>query len=82
MILTQLDLYPFRKVSEDHSPSVVEFATIVGSREFIAVFDNLVGTANEIEVMLVQELCDNVLAEREGNTTIVFTPSINVLVRV
>jgi hypothetical protein len=39
-------------------------------------------TANEVQVVLVQELCDNVFTKGKGDTSVVLTPSINLLVRV
>mmetsp|Transcript_5816 Transcript_5816/g.12256 ORF Transcript_5816/g.12256 Transcript_5816/m.12256 type:complete len:204 (+) Transcript_5816:632-1243(+) len=38
------------------------------------------GTANEIQIVLVKELCHDIFSKGEGDTSIVFTPSINFLV--
>ena len=39
-------------------------------------------TANQVKIVLMKELGNNILAEGEGDTTVVLTPSINVLIRV
>ena len=75
-----------------HSTRIVEFTAVVGSRkerhqlapgkELVAVLHDLVGTANEIEVVLVQELSHNVFAKGERDTPVVLAPSVNFLVGV
>ena len=51
-------------------------------KEFVAVFHHLMGTADEINIVLFVESTDDLLPESEGNTTIVFTPALNILVGV
>jgi hypothetical protein len=77
-------------VDTHHSTGIVEFATVVRSaeqsnklalaKELVAVFDNLMGSADQIHVMLLQETGDDVWSKGEGNTAIIFTPTSNVLV--
>ena len=50
--------------------------------ELVAVFDDLVCTANEIHVVLLQEAGDNVRTKRERDTSVVFGPPGDVLVRI
>jgi len=51
-------------------------------RELVAVFNDLMGTGNEIKVVLLQELVHNIRTKCERDTTIVLTPSDNVLIGV
>ena len=79
-----------RFIHTHHGPGVVKLATVVGCREqgdqlparkkLVAVFDNLVGAADEVQVVLMQKLSDNVLPKGERDTPIVFAPSVNLLV--
>jgi len=50
--------------------------------KLVAVFDNLVSSADEIHVMLLQESRDYIGSESEGNTTIVLAPSSDILIGV
>jgi len=50
--------------------------------ELVAVLDNLMGTANEVHVVFLQEARHHIRAEGEGNTTVVLTPSRDILVGV
>lgn len=43
---------------------------------------NLMGTANEIQIVLVQKLLNDIRAEREGDTAVILTPGFCVLVRI
>jgi len=79
-------------VHAHHRTSVVELATVVGRREegdklafaeeLVAVFDDLVGTADEIHVVFLEEAGDDVRAEGERDTAIVLAPACDVLVGV
>ena len=53
---------------------------LAAGKEFVTVFDYLMGPANEIEIVFVQKGIYNVFAKGEGNTPIVFSPSIDFLV--
>lgn len=79
-------------VDTHHGPGVVEFSAVIGSgeernklttgKELVTVFDDLMRPANEVEVVFVQELCDNIFSKGEGDTPIIFSPSVNFLVGV
>lgn len=40
------------------------------------------GSADEVQVMAVEELADDVGSEREGDATVVLSPALHVFVRV
>ena len=71
---------------------VVEFTTVVGctengdqlapTEELIAIFHDLVGSADEVDVIFLQELLDDGLAKRVADTTIIFAPARLALLRV
>lgn len=73
-----------------HGTGVVKLSAVVGRAEqghelsfrekLVAVFHDLVSTADEIHVVLLQEPGHDIRSKREGHTTIVFAPSSNVLV--
>lgn len=79
-------------INTHHCPRIVEFSAIIGCREkrhelspckeFVAVLDDLMGSANKVKVMLVKELSNNILAEGEGYSAIVLSPPVNVFVRI
>lgn len=75
-----------------HGTCIVELATVVGGteqsdeltlgEELVAVFYDLMGTADEVHVVLLQEAGDNVGTKCEGYTTVVFAPASNILIGV
>lgn len=77
-------------IDRHHGSSIIELATVVWSREerhelafgekLVSVLHDLVGTAYEVHVMLLQESGDDVRAEGEGDTAIVFAPPSDVFV--
>lgn len=79
-------------VHTHHCASVVELSAVVGRREqrdqltlakeLVAVLDDLVSSADQIHVVLLQETRYNVGAEGEGDTAIVFAPACDVLIRI
>lgn len=79
-------------IDRHHGTSIVELATVVGSREecdqlafgeeLISVLHDLMRTAYQVHVMLLQESRNDVRAEGEGNTAIVFTPPSDIFVRI
>mmetsp|Transcript_17525 Transcript_17525/g.54741 ORF Transcript_17525/g.54741 Transcript_17525/m.54741 type:complete len:529 (-) Transcript_17525:13-1599(-) len=79
-------------VDGHHAAGVVELAAVVwggedgdelaAGEELVAVLDDLVGAADEVEVHLAEELGDDVLAEGEGDAAVVLAPAHHVLVRV
>lgn len=77
-------------IDTHHGAGVIELATVVGRREegdelalrekFVTVFHHLVGPADEVEVVSLEEARDDVRSERERNSTIVLPPALNLLV--
>ena len=77
-------------VNTHHGACIVKLSAVVGSteegdelalgEELVSIFDDLMSTADEIHVMLLQEARNDVGTEGEGNTTVVFAPASNVLV--
>jgi uncharacterized protein YacL (UPF0231 family) len=50
--------------------------------ELVTIFDDLVSTADKIEVVLADELLDDICTEGEGDTTVRLTPTNKTLIRV
>lgn len=79
-------------IDTHHGSSIIKLATIIWraeqrdklsfGEELVTILDYLVGTADQVHVVLLQEPRDDIGAECEGNTSIVFTPSRDVLVRI
>ncbi len=79
-------------VHTHHRTRVVELTAVVWRREqrdelalreeLIAVFHDLVCTADKIHVVLLQEAGDDIGSEGEADTAVVLAPSGDVLVRV
>lgn len=79
-------------VDTHHCSGIVELSTVVGGteqsnqlalrEELVAVLNDLVGTAYQVHVVLLQESRNDVGPECEADTTIVFTPSRDILVGV
>ena len=77
-------------IDRHHGSSIIELAAVVWSREechelafgeeLVSVLHDLVGTAYQVHVMLLQESGNDVRAEGEGDTAIVFTPPSDVFV--
>jgi len=75
-------------VDAHEGAGVVELAAIVWrgedgdelpvGEELVAVFDDLVGPANEIEIVFLEELGDLVGAEGVGDAPVVFAPALDV----
>jgi hypothetical protein len=75
-----------------HGTGIVELAAVVGGaeqrdelalgEELVTILDDLVGTADEVHVVFLQEARDDIWAEREGDTAIVLGPAGDVLVGV
>jgi hypothetical protein len=73
-----------------HRSSIVEFSAVIGRaeqrdqlsfrEEFVAIFNNLVCSTDQVHIVLGQESGDDVGTEGEGDTTIVFAPASDVLV--
>ena len=77
-------------INAHHGSSIVELATVIGCAEqgdklsfgekLVAVLNDLMRSADEIHVVFLQEARDDVRAEGEGHTSIVFAPSGDVLI--
>lgn len=77
-------------VDTHHGASIVELAAVVGcaeqgdelalGEELVAVLDDLVGTTDEVHVVLLQEAGNDIGTKGEGDTTVVFAPASYVLV--
>lgn len=75
-----------------HGACIVKLAAVVGCteerneltlrEELVTIFHDLVSTANEVHVVLLQEARNHVGAECERHATIVFAPASDVLVGV
>jgi hypothetical protein len=75
-----------------HCTSVVKLAAIVGGaeqrhqlsfgEEFVAIFHYLMGAADQVHVMFLQEPRDDIGSKCERDSTIIFTPASDVLVGV
>ena len=90
--LENLERAQERLVHTHHRTSIVELSAIVGRREegdelalgeeLVPVLHNLMGAADEIHVVLLQEAGDNIGPECEGDTAVVLRPAGDVLIRV
>ncbi len=79
-------------VDAHHRTCVVEFTAVVGCaeecdelalrKELVTVFYNLMRTADEVHVMLLQEARHYVWPECEAHTSVVLAPPRDVLIRV
>lgn len=73
-----------------HSAGVVKLSAVIWGgeernqrafgKELVAVFDDLVGPANQIQVMAVEELRYDVGTEGEAHAAVVLAPTLHVLV--
>lgn len=90
--LTDLEGAEQALVHAHHGARVVKLSTVVGCAEqghqltlgekLVTVFDDLVGTADEVHVVFLQEPGHNVRAKSKGHTAVVFAPASDVLVRI
>lgn len=79
-------------VHTHHCPSIVEFPAVIWctkesdqlslGEEFVPVLHNLMCSANQVHVMLLEETRNNVRPKSEGNTTVILAPPSDVLVRI
>lgn len=77
-------------VNTHHASRVIKFSTIVGcgekshqlafGEEFVTIFNDLMSPTDQIKIVPIQEFADNIRAEGEGNTTVIFRPSLDILV--
>merc|ERR1719229_400622 len=79
-------------VNAHHCPGVIELSEVIRSgeegdqltsgKEFVTILNDLVGSADQVEVVLVEEFRHDVRSEGVGHTPVVLTPTGNVLVGV
>ena len=79
-------------VNAHHRTGIVKLATVIGraeqgdelplGEELVSVFHNLMGTADQVHIVLLQEARHNIGAECKRYTTIVLTPARDVLIGV
>ena len=71
---------------------VVEFSAVVGcgencyqaaiGHEFVAIFDDLMGTADQAELMSSIELSDYILPKYKAHTPIIISPTLDIKLRI
>ena len=79
-------------VDGHHGTGIIEFTAVVGGREeghqltlgeeLVAILNDLMSPADQVDVMLLGECRHDLLAKSEGNATVVLTPALDVLVGV
>jgi hypothetical protein len=79
-------------INTHHGTGVVKLAAVVRSaeqrdelalrEELVAILDNLVGAADKVHVVLLEEPRDDIRAKGERYTAVVLGPASNVLIRV
>ena len=79
-------------INAHHGTGVVELAAVVRSaeqrdelalrEELVAILDNLVGTADKVHIVLLEEPRDDIRAKGERYTAVVLGPASNVLIRI
>jgi len=79
-------------INAHHSPTIVKLSAIVGGtengnqlplgKELVPILYDLMSSANEIKVVLAQELLSDVSTECERHPTIVVTPPTDHLLRI
>lgn len=77
-------------INRHHGTSIVKFTTVIGSGEksdqlplgkkFISILDHLMGTTDQVQVMFMEELGHDIGSKRVGDTTIILSPSHDILV--
>ena len=90
--MTNLERAEQTLVDAHHCTGVVELSTVVRRgeqrdelplrEELISILHNLMRTADEIHVVLLQETRHDIRTKREANSAVVFAPSGNILVGV
>lgn len=90
MVLANLEGAEQALVDAHHGTRVVEFAAVVGSteesdqltlrEELVPVLDDLMGAADKIHVVFLEETRDDIRTEGERHSTVVFAPSSDILV--
>lgn len=81
-----------RLVDAHHCASVIKLATVVWCRkecdelafgkELVPVFNDLVGTADEVHVVFLEKARDHVRSKGKGHAAVVLAPPSDVFIRV
>jgi 2-phospho-L-lactate transferase/gluconeogenesis factor (CofD/UPF0052 family) len=50
------------------------------TEKFIAILNDLMCPANQINIVAIAELCDNVLSKGERNSSVVLTPLLDLFI--
>lgn len=89
---TNLERAEQRLVHAHHGARIVELATVVWraeqsyelalGEEFVAVLNDLMRTADQVHIVFLEEARDNIGAKGETDTSVVFTPTSDVLIGV
>lgn len=79
-------------IDRHHATGIIELAAVVRCREesdkmtlrkkLIPILHHLMGTANKIKVVTVQEFLHNIRAEDKTDTSVILTPSFSIFVRI
>lgn len=88
--ITNLERAKETLIDAHHGTGIVKLATVVGGakqrdqlafrKELVAIFDDLVSSADQIHIVLLKESGNDVGAECEGYTSVIFAPASDVLV--
>lgn len=92
MLATNLERAKQTFIYAHHGTRIVKLSTVVRcteqghklalGEELVTVLDDLVGTADEIHVVLLEEARYDVRPECEADASVIFTPTGNILVGV
>ena len=88
--MTYLERTQQTLINAHHGAGVIKLAAVIGSteqchelafrEEFVTVFNDLMGSADEVHVMLLQEAGHDIGPKGEGHTTVVFAPARDVFI--
>jgi len=77
-------------VDRHHSASVVKFSAVIWrgeqsdelalGKEFVAIFDNLVGSTNKIEIVTVQEFRHHIGTKSKAHASVILAPALYIFV--
>jgi len=81
-----------RFVHAHHGAGVIKLPTVIRRRKesnelppsekLVSVLNDLMGAANQVKIVLVQELSHNVLPKREGHAAVILSPPVDILIRI
>jgi len=77
-------------IDRHHSSGVIELSAVVWRgeqrdelalrEELVSILDDLVSSADQVEIVAVQELGDHVRPECEADPAVIFSPPLNILI--